>query len=70
MTNELANCDGRTALHVAAAEGHLLCVRFLIQTGAQITALDRYRSRLNRMIILGIIISNVKVWKDTAIRGN
>ena len=23
--------DGRTALHLAAAEGHLLCVKFLVE---------------------------------------
>ncbi len=27
----LGDYDGRTALHLAAAEGHLRCVRFLLE---------------------------------------
>ena len=27
-----ANYDGRTALHLAAAEGHASCVKFLVET--------------------------------------
>ena len=34
--------DGRTALHVAASEGRLSLVRFLIKAGAQINVSDRW----------------------------
>lgn len=31
MDMTLSDYDGRTALHLAAAEGHLACVKFLIE---------------------------------------
>ncbi|KAA8886252.1 glutaminase A [Nocardia colli] len=37
-----ADYDGRTALHLAAAEGHTAIVRFLLDRGAQVSALDRW----------------------------
>ncbi|MFD9550631.1 glutaminase A [Nocardia salmonicida] len=37
-----ADYDGRTALHVAAAEGHLAVVQFLIDHGADASAHDRW----------------------------
>jgi len=31
MDMTLSDYDGRTALHLAAAEGHLTCVQFLLE---------------------------------------
>jgi hypothetical protein len=31
MDMKLSDYDGRTALHLAAAEGHLQCVKFLLE---------------------------------------
>ncbi len=39
----MSNYDGRTALHLACAEGHLACVRFLVSTcGLDPLKKDRY----------------------------
>lgn len=38
--------DGRSALHVAASEGNLVVIRFLLEnTGAKCTLKDRYNYR-------------------------
>ncbi|XP_054758960.2 L-asparaginase-like [Lytechinus pictus] len=37
-----ADYDGRTALHLAASEGHTEVVRFLLENGCPIYALDRF----------------------------
>uniref|UniRef100_A0A8D8Q4E6 glutaminase n=2 Tax=Cacopsylla melanoneura TaxID=428564 RepID=A0A8D8Q4E6_9HEMI len=38
----LSDYDGRTALHLAAAEGHEECVQFLIECGVDIDVKDRW----------------------------
>lgn len=39
----IADYDGRTALHLAAAEGHLECVRFLVENcSVQVNSKDRW----------------------------
>ena len=38
---EHTNSDGKTALHEAAQNGHVHCVRYLIQAGAHVDCLKR-----------------------------
>jgi ankyrin repeat protein len=37
-----ADYDKRTPLHIAAADGHLKVVKFLVRKGADVNAEDRY----------------------------
>ena len=40
----VSDFDGRTPLHLAAAEGHLECVKFLLQSSCEVPVepTDRY----------------------------
>ena len=38
----LGDYDGRTPLHIAACEGHLNLVQYLLSNGATVYAKDRY----------------------------
>jgi len=48
-----ANYDGRTALHLAAAEGHGALVAFLVQRGAMLDATDRWKATPLRDAVAG-----------------
>lgn len=53
-----ANYDGRTALHLAAAEGHASCVKFLVETcKLNPLAKDRYRMNFHSIRILNNEVS-------------
>ncbi|KAJ0035596.1 hypothetical protein Pint_26241 [Pistacia integerrima] len=51
--------DGRTALHIAACEGHLEVVKLLLQRKANIDARDRWGSTVRYIIFLLVNSGNV-----------
>lgn len=44
--------DGRTALHVAACQGHRDVVELLLGNGAEVNVEDRWGSTVNSLIVL------------------
>ncbi|GBP28168.1 Glutaminase kidney isoform, mitochondrial [Eumeta japonica] len=67
MDMTLSDYDGRTALHLAAAEGHLACVDFLLsQCGVPHDPRDRWGSRpLNEAETFGhaTVVQYLKEWE-------
>ena len=51
----VSDFDGRTPLHLAAAEGHLECVKFLLQSSCEVPVepTDRY-CKYRKTIFLSI----------------
>ena len=47
----VSDFDGRTPLHLAAAEGHLECVKFLLQSSCEVPVepTDRYSAHRIQM---------------------
>lgn len=72
MDMTLSDYDGRTALHLAAAEGHVDCVEFLLRKcGVPNDVRDRWgRTPLEEATIFGhtIIIELLQNWEETQLR--
>lgn len=68
MDMNLADYDGRTALHLAAAEGHMHCVNFLLkQCNVSHDVRDRWgRSPLDEAITFGhlAIVELLRDWDE------
>lgn len=69
MDMTLSDYDGRTALHLAAAEGHLSCIDFLLaQCGVPHDPRDRWGSRpLNEAETFGhtAVVQYLKEWETS-----
>ena len=57
----VSDFDGRTPLHLAAAEGHLECVKFLLQSSCEVPVepTDRYSG--HRIQMFSIMSNGVMV---------
>jgi ankyrin repeat protein len=54
--------DGRTAMHIAACEGHLEVVKLLLQWRANVNARDRWGSTVRSLIFLEYKGGGDKIW--------
>lgn len=74
MNMTLADYDGRTALHLCAAEGHVKCVEFLVkQCNVPYDVRDRWgRTPLEEAIAFGHtdVIELLQLWDEEVSKKN